>query len=263
MTILLAATTVLMADLLEKPGLQFRGLAKWTAFWAGTGANAYYFKPTIFEKPEDIVKSKGIIYGQSAGVASYTFLVVKEFVGIPTERVILGYGGSAEGRRAFHAGETTGTSESNWGYEANLRPYVEKGEVKILFQTGAFDEAGNIIRHPGLPPDILTGKELYEKIYGKAPSGLAYEAYKTFIAISLMEKLMIVPPGVPQEISRTYWVALQNVVKDPEVQKMGLILPTDPAGEAADKLLKDRYGIAPDVRTWLRDLLAKKYDLVL
>ncbi len=50
----------------------------------------------------------------------------------------------------------------------------------LVLQTGAFDENGNPVKTPSYPPDTMTANELYEKIYGKPHSGMAWEAYRTF-----------------------------------------------------------------------------------
>ncbi|MBI2858151.1 MAG: hypothetical protein HYX90_03635 [Chloroflexi bacterium] len=269
LTLLLAGSTEEMASLLHKPGLKFNSLTEMTAtvVFPPTG-DVYVFKSGLFDKPEDIVKAKGITYGHTGGAITIMFIALKEAIGIPTDKVITAYGGGSDARRALLAGEISGSSESNLTFADTFGPYVQKGEFKVLCQTGMVDASGNLVKHPGFAPDILTGKELYEKVQGKAASGLAYEAYKAIVgSVRGMDKVLLLPPGTPDNIKHAYWAATEAMVKDAEFQKgadpiagVGAKLP---AGESFDKAFKKNFGLAPDVATWLKDTLSTKYGMVL
>lgn len=267
LTILQSAGSVAMADMLDKPALKFSSLTEFTMVLALPISDIYYFKPSIFNKPEDIVNAKGIIYGHSSGATTTIFLSVNEMVGIPTDKVITAYN-AGDARRAFIAGEINGSSDTNLGFAQFLRPFYEKGDAKILFQAGMLDESGNIVKLPGFPADVLTGKELYEKVHGKAPSGPAYDAYKSLLAsVKTIGNPLYLPPGTSDAIKRAYWAAAEKMVKDPD-----FLRAADPAagagarwmaGEAFDRMSKKEFGLRPEVRAWLSDLLTTKYGIVL
>lgn len=166
-TTLLASTVgVHVAQLLGISAVQY-DLVKMTAL-IGTPAGAlYYMKSGIVSTPEDVTKAKGIIFGYSSGTSAGTilFLIAKESMNIPTDRVVVGYGSSGDARRAFLSGETNFSYETSGGYQEALVPYVEKGQVMLVFQTGLVDEKGDIVKDPNMPP-IPTYKELYQKIMG-------------------------------------------------------------------------------------------------
>ncbi|MBI2859249.1 MAG: hypothetical protein HYX90_09240 [Chloroflexi bacterium] len=268
LTIMVGGGSVAMADLLDKPALKFDSLTQMTGVLVSPpGADIYYFQPGIFDKPEDIIKAKGIIYGQISGATTITFVSIKEMIGIPTDKIVTAYAGAGESRRAFMAGEITATGETNLGYAQTLRPFHEKGEIKVLCQNGMVDGSGNIVKHPGFPADIMTAKELYEKINGKAPTGPAFDAYRSIMAsVKAMDKFMLLPPGASDDVKKAYWTAVENMVKDSEFRKTA-----DPvagagadwtAGEAFDKRLKSQFGLKPEIRGWLQTTL-KKYGMVL
>lgn len=76
--------------------------------------------------------------------------------------MVTAYTSSAESRRALISGEINLSGDATPAYQQNVAPYVEKGELMLLFQTGILDEKGNVVKDSGLPPIIATA-ELYEK----------------------------------------------------------------------------------------------------
>ncbi|MBI2859291.1 MAG: hypothetical protein HYX90_09465, partial [Chloroflexi bacterium] len=108
----------------------------------------YYIKPGIIAKPEDLPKARGIIFGYSSGAGAWIYLTAKELLGIPTDKIILAYQGSADARRAFLAGEINSSCEATSGYQQNIAPSVEKGQIMPIFQSGILDETGNVVKDP-------------------------------------------------------------------------------------------------------------------
>lgn len=268
LTLMVSGSSLAMADLLDKPSLKIKSLTELTAITAAPASSEiYYFQPNLFDKPEDIMKAKGIVYGGTTGGGSMTiFVIVKEFLGIPTEKVVGAYGGGSDARRAFFAGEINAGGETSISWDA-LRPFYEKGQFKILLQSGILDESGNVVRHPALPPDTLTAKELYEKIYGKPPSGIAWEALLSMIgAVDSIGRILLLPPGASPDLVKTYWAAAEKMVKDPQFVKAA-----EPqvgagakwtAGEPMDKLFKKIFVLRPEVSAWLKDTLRKYGQVV-
>ena len=70
-------------------------------------------------------------------------IIAKESLGIPA-KLVLAYASSSEARRAFFAGELNLCYESVEAYSGAIAPYVEKGDVMLLFQTGLIDEQGKV-----------------------------------------------------------------------------------------------------------------------
>lgn len=268
MTLLSTAGSVYMADLFDKAAAKF-SLREMTALVAVPVPSTVYVRPNLIDKPEDIVKAKGVVFGQNTGsTTAIYFVLAKEFIGIPTDKVVLAYSGEAEGRRAFMAGEINASSESVSNYTDILKPLVEKGEAKLLYQTGSFDDTGAIVRHPVLPPYVPTLGQLHEKIHGKPPTGTAWEAYRAlFASTASIDKALFLPPKATDSIKRVYWTTVETMIKSPDFQKDAerIVGPGSrlSAGENFDKMVKREFGLQPEIRDWLKNFLSAKYGMVI
>ncbi len=235
---------------------------KMPAVIAASTSGVFYMRAGIIERPEDLPKAKRLVFGYSGGTGSYLFVCAKEMMDIPTEKVVLAYSGTAEARRAFFSGEVNFSFETTLAYLDTLGPYVAKGEIMPLFQAGILDEKGNLSKDGAFSPTIPTIEELYRKIYGKSPSGMAWEAYKGLSAAgNNYNKVLFLPPGTPDNIVRIYWDAFGALVKDPDFRKAA-DLNAGPgarwiAGESCDREYKQNFGMKAEVVQWFRDALPK------
>ncbi|MBI2857966.1 MAG: hypothetical protein HYX90_02710 [Chloroflexi bacterium] len=260
LTVLAPTGGVLLNQSLGMKGVRY-DLLKMAALAAGTSGGVYYMKPGIIDRPENILKAKGIIFG-ATGAGSYLFVAANELLIIPTEKVVLAYAGTAETRRAFMSGEINMTFDGTPMYLENVVPQVAKGEVMPVFQFGRLDEKGDIVKDQSLPSEILTTKELHDRLYGKAPSGIAWEAYKGIHAATYnYDKFLFVTPGVSGDTVKAYWDAADKMVRDAEFRRVIELLAGKgarwTAGEAFDKEFKLTFGMDPKVVDWLRSTLAK------
>ncbi len=116
----------------------------------------FYTKTGIIDKPEDLLKAKGIVFGGTQGAVGYVFICANQVLNfLPTEKVVVAYSGSGDSFRAFLAGVSM-SGGSTPTYVENVLPYVKKGEVMPLFQTGLLDEKGNVVKDPSVPSEIFT-----------------------------------------------------------------------------------------------------------
>lgn len=214
----------------------------------------------IIGKAEDIVKAKGLIGGISSGMGAYQMVVVKELLDIPFAKMSLAYTGAADSLRAFISGETNFTTVAAVSYWASVDPLVKKGDVMLLFQMGRFDEKGNVVREPTAPPSPSV-VELYQAIYSKAPSGTAWEAYKSLLASEEIDKMLTLPPGAPENVKKAYWDACEQMLKDPEFRQLaerdvGADAKWE-AGKSIDDKFKLVFKMDPQIVTWFRDTMTK------
>lgn len=263
LTALMASGGTMYYDLMKAAAAKYDLTTMSPVIGAGIG-DVWYLKSGIISKPEDIVKAKGIVFGSAAGLSGWLFIIVKELMNIPTEKIVVGYTGTGDVHRALISGEVNMTGRSTPGYWDQIAPLVEKGEFMLVFQGGLVDQKRNVTRSPAAPP-VPTGKELYETVYGKPPSGMAWEAYLGLQGSSMYDKILMLSPGVSEGIIRAYWEAADKMLKDPEFRKMGdALIGTGSewtAGDALDKGFKVVYKMEPQVVTWLKDTL-KKYGTV-
>ncbi len=222
--------------------------------------------PYKVNSAEDLPKAKGILFGSSTGATGWMFVAAKELLNLPTEKVVIAYGGSADSARAFLAGEVNMGSVSIVTYMDIIAPHAAKGEAIPLLQAGMLDDKGNLVRDPDAPP-VPTLKELYEKLNGKPPSGVAWEAYRALRAAAhTYWQTLFVPPGTPDAIVRAYWDASEKMLKDAEFRKIATVVvgagSKFKAGEALDKEFKLNFGMDPKVVDWLRVTL-REYGVVM
>ena len=107
-----------------------------------------FSKPSIVSKPEDIITAKGIIIGHTSPTGGGGSIIVwsKELLGFKTEKILFGYSGAPAAKLAFLQGEINTSGMGTLGFNSTLMPYVEKGEIVPVFQSGILDENGEVIR---------------------------------------------------------------------------------------------------------------------
>lgn len=265
LAVLVSSTSARQASVYGSPAAKY-DLHKMPVAIAVQGGRIIYMAPGIISKPEDVPKARGLKFGHTPGGVSFVFIILKELMDIPTEKVTTAYSGTGPAWQALLSGEINVSGDSIAGYISLDRgAYVKKGELMNLFQSGIHDASGKVIRDSTLP-DVLTGQELYEKVLGKPPSGMGWRAYNMIVALSSSyDHMMHLPPGTPDSIVRAYWDAAGQMLKDREfIEIMGRLNMKLTAGEPAEKGFKTVLGgIDSSVVDWLKDVLAKKYGIVL
>lgn len=226
----------------------------------------YTAKAGLISKVEDLPKATKLKFGSTAGSMSWIFITCIDLLGLRPEKVIPAYASGGEALRAFLSGETNVVGQSGPEYWTGTNPYVERGEAQWLFQTGVFEKTGNLIKDPAMPP-ALTVKEVYEKLNnGKAPSGVAWDAFSAILAAGRSyDKILWLPPGAPANVISTYREAAVKMLKDPEFIKAGAAASGDviwlAGGDFADDL-KNKLAMQPRTLEWLKERL-EKYNIVI
>lgn len=252
-------------ELLGASAVKYR-VAEMPALLGTAGAIVIYVRSGLITRPEDIVKAKGIVFGYMAGTAGTGWVVFRELVEFPVEKSVFAFTGSGDTMRAFLAGEINMTTQDSQTYTSSMLPYVEKGEVAVLAQSGILDEKGELVKDPILPKDMLTAKELYEKVYGKSPSGIKWDAYKRVLADKSFNYILSLPPKTPDDVAQTYWAATEEMIKDAtflkDIQPLVGSGGVWGAGRAYDRAFKASFGMEPEIRDWLRKVLSEKYGIL-
>ncbi len=258
LTLLITSVAVPLAQLLGQRGVDY-DLTKMTLLVGTESYNVFYTKSGIVNRPEDLPKAKGLSYGGSSGTSTIIvlFMIAKQLLDIPA-RFTSGYEGGGDARRAFLSGEINMTADSIFAYEA-IEPYVRTGEVMLLFQTGMIDEKGNVARGPGFAQTPTTG-ELYENIYGKPPAGMTWDAYRVTLTAHSQGYTGLFLPPTPDSMVRVFWDATEAMIKDADFVSLVSAINAESrwwAGEAYDKQFKLGLTMKPEIRDWIRDLLAQ------
>lgn len=266
LTLLATTGGVVVGQLLGISAAKY-DLLKMRLIVSTSAGGAVTARPNVVDKPENILKAKGMIFGSGAvSTSSYLFVTAKEFLDFPVEKVIMGYSSSSDYRRAFVSGEINAMGDSWTSYKETIAPLVAKKEAVTLYVNGILDSKGDLVRAPEEATDVPTVKELYEKLYNKPPSGIAWDAYKGVIAATrTYDSAIYTSPGTPENIVRAYWTAAEAMLKDPAFKRESdtLLGAGNPmrSGEALDKSFQLNFTIKPEIREWLRTTLPR-YSMV-
>ncbi len=184
------------------------------------GTSIYFMRTDIkpgLKSAVDVVKGQNIISG-GLGIDNAKDILLRltlDMLGVKYGYVTA-YKGSAGARIAFQNGEINFYSESPPSYRSVIEPQlVGKGEAIGVFYDPNYDgeKFSTTSQTAGL--NILPFHELYQKINGKLPEGELWEIYKTIIALNgAMQRLIVMPPGVPKEAAAALESAINKLNHD-------------------------------------------------
>jgi len=177
---------------------------------------------------------------------------------------VTGFRGRGDGRIAFERGETTIDYQTTSSYKRGSEQLVKKGEAISLFSWGILDDSGNLARDPNFP-DMPHFAEAYEMLNGKKPSGVEWDAMRSFLVSGFIaQKLIVIPKETPADIIEAYRAAVRAMLKDKEyLAKRGDIIGEyeQVTDAAAEKLYEQATTISPASRAWVREFLSKQHNV--
>jgi tripartite-type tricarboxylate transporter receptor subunit TctC len=203
--------------------------------------------------------------GISATGLDLTTLVAFDLLGADVES-IFGFEGRGPVNLALQRGEVDLDYQTTSAYGPAVAPLAEAGTAVPLMSMGQVDEAGQIVRDPNFP-DLPTVVEVYEQLHGEAPSGPAFEAYRSLLALTYTwQKAMWVPDETPDAAVQTLRRSASEMAQDPEFTEAAAeVLGGYPiiADDDLPALVHDAYTVEPDVRDYVVELLVSDYDVQL
>lgn len=239
----------------------------WQVVLASPTGGVVYVSPKLGIKTIDDIKKLRDVklkYG-SQGATSLDLVPLLAFDLLDLDvKAIFGMKGRKGGRLAFLRGEANIDYQTSAGYLKGVLPDVKSGKAIPLFSWGTLDKDGKIVRDPTFP-DLPHFGEVYEKLNGKAPSGDAYEAWRTFfIAGFPAQKMVFLPKGVSKEVIDAYTKAFNKVISAPdfkEKSKARLGVYPQETGEEAEKIKELGTNVNEKDRKWMQDWLKKEYNV--
>jgi hypothetical protein len=203
--------------------------------------------------------------GISATGLDLTTLVAFDLLGADVES-IFGFEGRGPVNLALQRGEVDLDYQTTSAYGPAVAPLAEAGTAVPLMSMGQVDEAGRIVRDPNFP-DLPTVVEVYEQLHGEAPSGPAFEAYRSLLALTYTwQKAMWVPDETPDAAVQTLRQSAHEMAQDPAFTEAAAeVLGGYPiiADDDLPALVHDAYTVEPDVRDYVVELLVSDYDVQL
>jgi hypothetical protein len=206
-----------------------------------------------------------LIYGGIAAAASdLPMLVGFEVLEMPVTTV-LGFTGRGPVRLAFERGETNVDFQFTPVYMTQVVPLVEEGRAVPIMTGGTGDADGRFTAPDPALPDLPTIFDAHVELYGEEPSGVVWDAYQMTAGLTFQYGLTaFLHENVPQEVLDVLNAAVEAINADPEFQERaqevtgGYILTR---GDVAEPAIHSFLDPDPEVREYLRTLLADKYDV--
>jgi tripartite-type tricarboxylate transporter receptor subunit TctC len=219
--------------------------------------------PPGLKQATDIVKAKGVIAG-GLGPENSKDLLIRlglDMLGV-RYGYVTSYRGSTAARLALQQGEINFFAESPPSYRAMVMPTLVKGGEAIpIWYDPTYDgeKLGSSRQIEGLP--ILGFQELFQKIYGKIPSGKLWDVYRSVLAVNgAMQRLFVLPPGAPQAAVDTLRAAVRALNADSDYQKEALasigFVPEWESGPDTNQRVRAVLEAKPDTRAFLLDYIA-------
>ncbi len=178
-------------------------------------------------------------------------------------RAVMGYPGKNDTRMALERGEVNLDGQTTPVYHSSVMPMVRDGVAHPLFAQGLM-EGDKLVADPAAP-NIPTVFDVYRTMYGKDPSGPAWEAYKASVrAFGNGGKILMSHPDIPAPAMQALRDAVTSMSQDPEFLKAS---ETQLEGYTFTTGQKLRDGVSavgktdPATVKWLQDLLTNDFNM--
>ena len=239
----------------------------WAPVLASPTGGAAYIEPRYGVRgPGDYAKLKaaqGLRFG-SQGPTSLDMVPALAFEILELDvQIVMGMQGRGQGRLAFERGETPIDYQTSSAFISQVMPLVREGKAVPLWSWGVLNDAGEIVRDPNFP-ELPSFPEFAEAALGRKPSGPAWEAWRTLFAAGFgAQKFVVLPKQTPAAILDAYRNAFARTFADPEYrEKRGPVIGeyNEVTGPACDAAYRVATTITPEVRSWCRDWLQRRFN---
>ncbi|MEV4686763.1 hypothetical protein [Microbacterium sp. LWH3-1.2] len=231
----------------------------------GTGGVIYARSGAGVTGVEDLVdRDTPLVFGGiTATGLDLTTLVAFDLLGADVSSTF-GFEGRGPVNLALQRGEIDIDYTTTSAYHSAVEPLIADGSAVALMSFGQLDDKGDVVRDPNFP-DVPTVVEVYEQLNGEAPSGDAYEAYKTLLGLTYTyQKGLWVPQGTPDAAVELLRESARKMAGDPDFnEKAAEVLGGYPIladDEVAEQVAK-AYTVSAATREYVSDLLENDYDI--
>jgi tripartite-type tricarboxylate transporter receptor subunit TctC len=262
-------TTSAIAPLIDDPALK----VKYTDFQMVGGArgwNLVYARKDIvpggLQEPKDFVKAKSIfLAGYSRASSHDTRLrLAMEIFGLPYT-VVTGFPGTAQINKAMLQNEINLTGSSLPGYMTQVAPQIIGTGVGMpLFQYPVVGKDGAPAGNPALERQGLeTMDKVYQKAFGKKPSGPKWEALLLMSDIGTqMQRGIMLPKTAPKEGVEALRAAFNALAKDEafieDYKKVASEEPDLVRAEDLEPLFARMSAVDPAIRKVLKESIGNE-----
>jgi len=260
--ILVATTSSLYQFMLGQRGVEFDFAQMRPLTVSGAGGAFYVSKDSRIASAADLIdRGSTLKYGGiSATGSDLATLLAFNLLGLDV-RVTFGFEGRGPALLAFQRGELNSDVSSTSTYQREVRPMIDAGEVIPLWSMGSVKN-GRLVRDPALP-DLPTPAEIYEQMYGRTPSGPAYDAYVASVAAGFTyQKGLWVDGDTSDAIVDGFGAATETLSAAPGfADESRAVLGGYPlySGARHESEIKSALTLAPEVRDYIVGVLTDKY----
>lgn len=226
-------------------------------------------KATGITSLEDFVaKAKDtefILAEQAADSVAVPLLMTFELLGITDNvQTVFGFAGRGPARVAFERGDTNINHDVSPAYLSNALGLVESGDAVPIFSAGVIVD-GVVERDPNFP-DLPHVGEVYELMYGSAPSGVLWDAIVATMDIAFsFQKVWWVHKDCPAEAQEDLIIGFEQALLDADYISGATDVVGDYpliAGDAAvSKSASFTKDLDPALRDFVLDVLIENYEL--
>ncbi len=231
------------------------------------GTTVYFARTDIkpgLKKPQDFGRAEGVVSG-GLGADNAKDLLLRmglDMLGLKY-KYVTSYRGSQAARLALQQGEINYYAESPPSYRSLIEPtLVKTGEVIPLFYDPGYD--GETFRTPKQMEgvDMMSFPQFYEKIKGVPPSGQLWDVYRTILAANgAMQRLIVMPPGVPKEAREALTHAIVALEKDADyaadAEKTLGYVPDFVTGDQVNARVRKQLALPTGTREFLADYVKR------
>jgi len=229
------------------------------------GTSIYYVRadvPPGMKDATDLVKAQGLVSGGLAADNSKDLLIrlALDMLGVRFKHVT-GYRSNNAARLALQRDEIHFFSELPPGYRSVVEPsMVKTGMVIPTHYDPGWNGEQILVPKQVEGLNILPFNELYEKIKGKKPSGQLWDVYLSTLAInSAMQRLLVLPPNVPQASLEALRAAVRALNTDKEFAEDALktigFVPEYVAGPETNRQVRQALVVKPEIRAFVADYI--------
>lgn len=187
-----------------------------------TGGVIYAHSDSPFQEPIDLTpegQERTALYaGQPASGAELRILLAFELMQTDLNPV-LAYEGRGEARLAYEQEESDLQYDMATQFQNIVEPWIADGQAVPLMTFGWLED-GEVVRDP-LFSEWPSVPEAYEDVFGEAPSGDAWEAYKAVLyATAGVSNMITIHRDAPPEAIAQLEGALESLTQDEEFSEL-------------------------------------------
>ncbi len=220
MTWFVGGASVTDQEIFGNPDIEYT-MSDWTPLMGfPQGQVAYASTALGIDSASDLLDAKEplVMATQDTDSGSLAHILALKLLGVDFQ-LVSGYADTGAKRVAVLTGEANVNGESTIGYLQYDQPEVENGNAFPLYAFGFPNADGGLDRDPSAP-DIPTVAEVYEDLYGQAPSGELWDLYLGLLRPrGEIQKALFIHKDAPAAAIEALNQGLEAMQEDPDYAK--------------------------------------------